>query len=79
MWCAALGVLQMYYSPCGPYLTLLVTSSRFLYNLPHETDPHNVFLLDVHVGKWVVPFSLLTMATNVLSSGKSRPSIHSTV
>ena len=34
----------------------------------HATDVEDVFL--PNIGKWVVPFYVLTMATNVLSSGE---------
>jgi hypothetical protein len=41
----------------------------------HETDSEVVFLLAI--GKWVATFYLLTMTTNVLSTGELIKVVHS--
>lgn len=68
LWCAAFGVLYMCYSPDDPNPLSTAISAGFLYNLLYATDPEDVFLLDIR--KWVIPFYLLTMVTNLLSSGE---------
>ena len=56
-----------------------VISTGLLYHMVHATDSlaEVVFLLDI--GKWIATFYLLTMTTNVLSSGEPVKSVRSPV
>lgn len=53
---------------CYPKRTFLAISVGLLYHIFHATDPEDGFQLNI--GKWVVTFYVLTMTTNVLSSGE---------
>ncbi|KAH0830151.1 hypothetical protein J3R83DRAFT_1499 [Lanmaoa asiatica] len=58
--------LRVIMPPVMLWCAASVTSVGFLYRMSHATDLEQVILVDS--GKWILPFYLLTMATNVLSS-----------